>query len=353
MTTPRIIPIFLPHLGCRERCLFCNQKTAVKEVPSPQSVREFIEASLHHFSSHAEERKRQVAFYGGSFTAMSQRVQVSYLNEVQPFIAAGKINSIRLSTRPDALSEETLVMLKEYGVKTVEVGVQSMMDEVLLLSKRGHTAEDSASAILRLKRRGYEVGVHLMIGLPGDTCSKFLQSLDQIIGLKPDFVRIHPTLVLKGASLEALWKSGKYSPLTMDETMYWLKKGILRLERAFLPVARIGLQSTNELEEHLLAGPFHPALHQLVDSAIFFDMAEILLQKHPDGLKPVFFCNPKDLSNLQGQKNGNILRLKSCFKLSDIFVFSSKEVNRGTLVLHTKAGEVSMDRRLLKISELN
>jgi len=353
MTTPLIIPIFLPHLGCRERCLFCNQKTAVKEVPSLQSGREFIETSLHHFSSHAGEKERQVAFYGGSFTAMSRQTQVSYLNEVQPFIATGKINSIRLSTRPDALTEETLLMLGEYGVKTVEVGVQSMVDEVLLLSKRGHTAEDSASAISRLKRNGFEVGVHLMIGLPGDTCDKFLRSIDQIIGLKPDFVRIHPTLVLKGALLQELWKSGKYSPMTMDETVEWLKKGILKLEKASVSVARIGLQPTKELEEHLLAGPFHPSLHQLVDSAIFYEMAEELLQKYPNGLNPVFVCNPKDLSNLKGQKNGNILRLKSCFKLSGIFVFSSKEVNRGTLVLHTKAGEVSMDRRLLKISELN
>jgi len=276
---------------------------------------------------------------------MSQGVQVSYLNEVQPFIAAGKINSIRLSTRPDALSEEILVMLKEYGVKTVEVGVQSMMDEVLLLSKRGHTAEDSASAILRLKHLGFEVGVHLMLGLPGDTCDKFLQSLDQIIGLKPDLVRIHPTLVLKGASLEVLWKSGEYSPLTMDEVMEWLKKAILRLEGASIPVARIGLQPTKELEENLLAGPFHPALHQLVDSAIFYDMAETLLQNHLDGSKPVFFCNPKDLSNLKGQRNGNIPRLKKHFNRSDIFVFGREDVTRGRLVLQSKAGEVFIDRK--------
>ncbi|MBM4305590.1 MAG: radical SAM protein [Deltaproteobacteria bacterium] len=341
---PLIIPIFLPHLGCRERCLFCNQKATTNEVPSPQTVREFIDVSLHRLSTHPGKRERQVAFYGGSFTAMSQEVQVSYLNEVQPFIVVGKINSIRLSTRPDALSEEALVMLKEYGVKTVEIGVQSMMDEVLLLSKRGHTAEDSASAILRLKHLGFEVGVHLMIGLPGDTCGKFLQSLDQIIGLKPDFVRIHPTLVLKGASLEQLWKSGEYSPMTMNEALEWLKRGILRLGKASIPVARIGLQPTKELEEHFLAGPFHPSLHQLVDSAIFYEMAEELLRKYPNGLKSVFACNPKDLSNLKGQKNGNILRLKKHFNLNDIFAFGREDVTRGRLVLQSKAGEVFIDR---------
>lgn len=319
----------------------------VREVPSPQKVHEFIQASLHHFSSHAEERKRQVAFYGGSFTAMRCEVQMSYLNEVQPFIATGKINSIRLSTRPDALSEETLAMLREYGVKTVEVGVQSMVDEVLHLSKRGHTAEDSVSAISRLKRRGFEVGVHLMIGLPGDTCDKFLQSLDQIIGLKPDFVRIHPTLVLKGASLEQLWKSGEYCPMMMDEAVECLKKGILKLEKASIPVARVGLQPTKELEEHLLAGPFHPSLHQFVDSAIFYEMAEELLRKYPNGLNPVFVCNPKDLSNLKGQKNGNILRLKNHFNLSDIFIFGREDVPRGRLALQTRAEEVFIDKKSL------
>ncbi len=345
--TPLIIPVFLPHLGCREHCLFCNQKATAKEAPPPQSVRKFIEASLHHFPSHQGEREKQVAFYGGSFTAMGREDQVSYLKEVQLFLSSDQIDSIRLSTRPDALNEETLATLKEYGVKTVEVGVQSMLDEVLILSKRGHGAKDSASAILRLKQWEFEVGVHLMIGLPGDTCDYFLWSLDQMIDLKPHFVRIHPTLVLKGASLEELWKSGGYSPLTMDEAVEWLKKGILKLERASIPVARIGLQPTKELEEHLLAGPFHPALHQLVDSAIFYDMAEYLLRNDPDGSQPVFISHPKDLSALRGQRNENILRLKNRFKLSDIFIFSSKDVGRGGLVLQTRGGEVLIDRKSL------
>jgi len=345
--TPLIIPVFLPHLGCREHCLFCNQRTTAKKVPSPQSVGKFIEASLHHFISHQGEREKQVAFYGGSFTAMSLEDQVSYLKEVQPFLSSDRIDSIRLSTRPDSLNEETLATLKEYGVKTVEVGVQSMLDEVLILSKRGHGAKDSASAILRLKQWEFEVGVHLMIGLPGDTCDYFLWSLDQMIDLKPHFVRIHPTLVLQGASLEELWKSGGYSPLTMDEAVEWLKKGILKLERASIPVARIGLQPSKELEEHLLAGPFHPALHQLVDSAIFYDMAKNLLRKYPNGSIPVFVCHPKDLSNLKGQRNENVLRLKNRFKLSDIFIFSSEDVGRGRLVFQTRGGEVLIDRKSL------
>jgi histone acetyltransferase (RNA polymerase elongator complex component) len=347
MTIPLIIPIFLPHLGCRKRCLFCNQKATAKEVPSPQAVRECIEASLHPISSRPGYREKQVAFYGGSFTAMGREVQMSYLNEVQPFLSAERIDSIRVSTRPDALNEGTLATLKKYGVKTIEVGVQSMIDEVLLLSKRGHTTTDSASAILRLKGWGFEVGVHLMMGLPGDTFDYFQCSLDRVIDLRPDFARIHPTLVLRGAPLEALWRDRKYSPLSLEEAIQWLRKGGLKLEKASLPLARIGLQPSKELEEHLLAGPFHPALHQLVDSAIFYDMAEVLLKKHPDGSNPVFLCNPDDLSNLKGQRSRNILRLKNLFNLSDILTLGNEHIPRGSLVLSTQTGEVWIDRTSL------
>jgi histone acetyltransferase (RNA polymerase elongator complex component) len=347
MMTPLILPVFLPHLGCRQHCLFCNQKTTIREVPSPRSVRGFIEVSLDHFPSHQGEREKQVAFYGGSFTAMRLEDQVSYLKELQPFLSSGRIDSIRLSTRPDALREETLATLQQYGVKTIEVGLQSMSDEVLLLSKRGHTAEDSISAMSRLKHWGFEVGVHLMIGLPGDTIDRFLCSLGRIINLRPDFVRIHPALVLRGAPLEVLWRDGKYAPLSLDHAIHWLKKGILVLEKASIPLARMGLQSTKELENHLLAGPFHPALHQLVDSALFYDMAENLLQKYPNGSKPALICHPKDLSNLKGQKNENVLRLKNRFKLSDIFIYSRKDVERGWLALQTRGGEVSIDRKSL------
>ncbi|MGZ3524331.1 MAG: elongator complex protein 3, partial [Thermodesulfobacteriota bacterium] len=277
-SSPLIIPVFLPSLGCRERCLFCNQKATAEGLPSPSSVRSFIEASLDGIPYDKKSREKQIAFYGGSFTAIHRDDQVRYLKEVQPFLAPGLIDSIRISTRPDALDEEILSLLKEYGVKTVEVGVQSMIDEVLALAHRGHCVKDTVDAVHRLKNRNLEVGLQLMIGLPGDTCDLFLQTLDQVMELKPDFVRIHPTLVLEGAPLEILWRGGKYSPLQLDEVVQWLKKGILRLENSSLPVARIGLQPTKELERDFLAGPYHPAFRQLVDSAIFFDMATSLLQ---------------------------------------------------------------------------
>ncbi|MDI7259040.1 MAG: radical SAM protein [Thermodesulfobacteriota bacterium] len=345
--TPLIIPVFLPHLGCRQHCLFCNQKATAKEIPSPDSVRKFVENSLSGFPPDQEKREKQIAFYGGSFTAMEREEQGSYLREVQPFLSSGGIDSIRLSTRPDALDEETLSLLKEYGVKTIEIGAQSMVDEVLLLSRRGHGTNDTASAISRLRDWGFEVGVHLMIGLPGDTCDRFLQTLDRLIDLKPDFIRIHPTLVLKGASLENLWKLGKYSPLTLNEAVDWLKRGVLQLERASIPIVRIGLQPTKELEEYLLAGPFHPALHQLVDSAIYYDMAEYLLRNYPNGSRPAFLCHPKEVSNLKGQRNENILKLKKHFKLSEVLINGRNDVPRGRLMLQTQEGEFSIHRKSL------
>jgi histone acetyltransferase (RNA polymerase elongator complex component) len=186
-----------------------------------------------------------------------------------------------------------------------------------------------------------------MIGLPGDTCDLFLHTLDRIIKLKPDFVRIHPTLVLKGAPLETLWRAGGYLPLSLEEAVQWLKKGILRLENSSLSVARIGLQPTQELERDYLAGPSHPAFRQLVDSAIFFDMATSLLQVSQKNGQALFFCHPKEVSNLRGQKNENILRLKKHFKLSQILIEGRQELPRGTLGLQTQGEEVSIHRKSL------
>jgi histone acetyltransferase (RNA polymerase elongator complex component) len=222
-----------------------------------------------------------------------------------------------------------------------------MVDEVLSLARRGHSAGDTVSATLRLKQWGFEVGHQLMIGLPGDTCDRFLRTLDRVIELEPDFLRIHPTLVLKGAPLEDLWREGRYSPLSLEETIDWLKRGLASLEDSSISVARMGLQPTDELERSFLAGPYHPALRQLVDGAIFFDMAASLLQSSQRNGQALFLCHPKEISNLRGQKNENILKLKKHFNLSDIFIHGRQELPRGYLGLQTQGGEVSTHRKSL------
>ena len=344
---PLIIPIFLPYAGCRNRCLFCNQKATPDETLSPSAVRPFIEASLRTLPSHRSPREKQVAFYGGSFTAMEKEDQISYLREVQPFLSSGLIESVRISTRPDGLDEETLVRLKALGVKTVEIGVQTMVDEVLLRSHRGHRAEDTRMATAHLKQGGFEVGHQLMIGLPGDTFARFQQTLDRIIDLEPDFLRIHPTLVLRDSPLETLWRDGIYAPLSLEETVQWLKSGLLKLERSSIRVARLGLQPTGDLERNTLAGPFHPALHHLVDSAIFFDMAKHLLQNNQKGFRVLFLCHPGDVSNLRGQRNENLLKLREAFGLEEISVQGAEDAPRGSLVLQTKTGNTSIQRKEL------
>jgi histone acetyltransferase (RNA polymerase elongator complex component) len=344
---PLIIPVFLPAMGCRERCLFCNQKAAGEGIPSPSSVRNIIETSLSAIPFSKRNREKQVAFYGGSFTAICKDDQAQYLKEIQPFLASGLIHSIRISTRPDALDEEILSLLKEYHVKTIEIGVQSMIDEVLSLARRGHCAAETVDAVSRLKEKNFEVGLQLMIGLPCDSLDRFLKTIDRVIELQPDFVRIHPTLVLKGAPLEILWRDGGYSPLSLNEAIQWLKKGVLKLEQGSIQVARIGLQPTDELERDYLAGPYHPALHQLVDSAIYYDMASFLLQSSQKNGQAIFFCHPKEVSNLRGQKNENILKLKNKFNLKEIFLQQVEEIPRESLILQTSTGKISIDRKEL------
>jgi histone acetyltransferase (RNA polymerase elongator complex component) len=330
---PVIIPVFLPGAACPRQCVFCNQKATGKIIPSPDSVREFVARSLRSVPPEAAGREKEVAFYGGSFTLLSAEEQAAYLEALSPFQSSGRIRSIRVSTRPDAVGEKVLSLLKEHGVGTVELGAQSMVDTVLQFAARGHKAQDTASAVSRLKEWGFETGLHLMAGLPGDALPLFLESVDQVIALKPDFVRIHPTLVLKGSLLETLWSSGRYGPLTLDEATAWLKEGVIRFKRNAIPIARIGLQPTEALERELLAGPYHPALHQIVDSEIAFDRASHLLEGRPEVSRAVFYCHPKEISNVRGHRNKNIARLKDRFNLEEIAVRTVCDLPRETLVL--------------------
>lgn len=350
MNKLHIIPIFLPYLGCLNRCIFCNQKAISKDIPSSETIKKIIESSIETLST--KTKKRQIAFYGGSFTAMPKEDQISYLEIAKEFILKGEVESVRISTRPDALNKDTFYLLRKYNVKTIEIGAQSMDDEILFLSNRGHKKEDTISSIKRLKAFGFEVGVQLMIGLPGDNLEKFLKTLDLVIDLKPNFLRIHPTLVLKGSPLEELWRTKKYVPLSIEDSIEWLKKGILKLESAAIPIARIGLQPTKELEAHLLAGPYHPSIRQLVESSIFFDMACRLIKKNFSPLKAVFICNPKDVSNLRGQRNENIIKIKEIFSLKEIIIQTQDDMKRGSIALKIESDLFLVERKDLLINEI-
>jgi histone acetyltransferase (RNA polymerase elongator complex component) len=213
-----IIPFFIPHSGCPHQCIFCNQKNITGQMKPvdpavlPQKIKEYL-------AINTSDKTAQVAFYGGSFTALPLELQKEYLAAVQPFLRSGQIENIRLSTRPDCITDDVLSLLHEYHANTVELGVQSMDDIVLQRSGRGHTANDTMNAVTRLKKYRFFVGLQLMPGLPGDSADIFMKTVDTVIELKPDFVRIYPALVIKDTPLEDLYRSGRYIPLSLDDAV--------------------------------------------------------------------------------------------------------------------------------------
>jgi histone acetyltransferase (RNA polymerase elongator complex component) len=296
--------------------------------------------------------RREVAFYGGSFTGMEKNVQIQLLSPVQPFIRKGLIDSVRVSTRPDYIDPQTLALIRTYGVKTVELGVQSMVEEVLRRSKRGHTADHVRKAAELLHGRGFEVGIQIMVGLPGDDAQGNGHTVDQVIRLTPHFVRIYPTLVLKGTLLEKWYRSGRYIPLSLKQAVDLCKSAFLKFHRAGIPVIRLGLQSSPELEtkDSVVAGPYHPAFGHLVESSLFYDMASCLMGKSRQSRIPRVRVSPSDLSNIRGQKNQNLYRLKYRFGLRDVQIEVDEEQPRGSLILINATELDEMSYRTLPLS---
>ena len=304
-----IIPFFIPHSGCPHQCVFCNQKNItgqtkpVAPMAIPQKITEYLAISSSDNPAH-------VAFYGGSFTALPFETQRAYLNAVQPFIHTGQIAGIRLSTRPDCITNDILVLLKEYCVTTIELGVQSMDDVVLARSGRGHTATDTVNAVSLIKSNGFRIGLQLMPGLPGDSADSFIRTIDTVIALKPDFVRIYPALVIKDTPLEDLYASARYMPLSLHDAVALCREALERFELAGIDVIRIGLQPTEELEKPgtIITGPYHPAFRQLVESSILLDKMRCAVRTCTGKTGRVTFqVNPKTFLP-RSVRNGPILK---------------------------------------------
>ncbi|MBI3813007.1 MAG: radical SAM protein, partial [Nitrospinae bacterium] len=272
-----IIPVFIPYSGCPHRCIFCNQKRIAGEVEgvSIETIGRTIDSWISLSAiSYQLSAIRQIAFYGGSFTALPIERQEEILSSGSHYLNDGIVDSIRLSTRPDSISAENLALLKRYGVKTVELGVQSMDNRVLAMSERGHSAEDVRNSSRLLKSYGFKVGIQVMPGLPGDTLESSLYTADEVIKLKPDFVRIYPAVVIKDTGLADLYQKGVFKPLTLYDAIGVCKIMLMKFETNNIPAIRIGLQPTSSLIEKdvILDGPFHPALRQLIESEIAYDM---------------------------------------------------------------------------------
>jgi len=332
---PLIIPFFIMNRGCPHRCIFCNQEKTAGSHPAQISAAQFQHTVLSHLRSLRKAPDDvQVAFYGGNFTGLARSEQTRLLEYARPFIESGLIRSIRISARPDHIDAERLALLKEYGVRTIEIGAQSMVDGILQAAGRGHSAADVERAVGLIREGGFEAGVHLMVGLPGERREHFEYSVERVIRLQPHMVRIHPTLVLADTALAERYREGDYEPLDLPEAVERCKSALRRFAAAGITVIRVGLQSTPEMEKKggILAGPYHPAFRSLVESSIFLDMAASLLAAHPvHGRVVVLTSAPHDASRLRGQKNENVLNLKRRFGLTDLAITADPDQEKGTL----------------------
>jgi histone acetyltransferase (RNA polymerase elongator complex component) len=328
---PLIIPIFIPQEGCRHRCVYCDQPTISGASQSPwnrNSIRQHVQRYLPANNRYPV----QLAFYGGSFTLLSEARQRRLLESVQEFIHRGHVHSLRLSTRPDAIEENNLHFLQTMGVNTIELGVQSLNDRVLAASARGHCSRETCEATARLKKHGFEVGFQLMPGLPGDNRETFLKTVKKSIALAPNFVRIYPTVVLSSTPLERLFRSGRYKPLSLREAVDWCRASKIQFDCAAIPVIRMGLQPTSTLEEpgRIVAGPYHPAFGQLVNSAMWHQKISPALRmaslKSP---RLVIHAPSHQLAEIRGQQNSNIHGWLKELRLSSLETVASDQIGAG------------------------
>ena len=322
-----VIPVFVPHWGCPHDCVFCNQRriSGQREPATAETVQE----AMRQAAALPSGAKRQLAFYGGSFTAIPVEQQEALLGAAQPWLASGELSSLRLSTRPDAVDMAVLERLRRYGVRTIELGAQSMDDRVLALAGRGHTAADVERAARLVKDEGFELILQMMTGLPGDTEEGALATADRLLALRPDGVRLYPTVIVRDTALCELWKAGRYTEHTVEDAVRVCAKLLPRFEAAGVPVIRLGLNPTEELSGGAaVGGAYHPALGELVKSRVLRNKAEALL----DGIAPdsrvTLGVNPCELSQMIGQHRSNLDWLKARFALAEINVRSSP-VNHG------------------------
>ncbi len=312
------ISIFVPHVGCPNMCSFCNQHSISSSinVPTANDVRETLKNALSNINSEFEEK--QIAFFGGSFTAMDRSLMVELLKAANEFLGEDKFSSIRISTRPDAIDEEVLDILKRYGVKSIELGAQSMNDKTLKLNRRGHTSQDVVLASNLIKEKGFELGLQMMPGLFGDSEEDVFETAKKLADLKPTTMRIYPTVVLKNTYLAELFEQGEYTPFSLEDAVDISSKLLQFFESKNIKVIKLGLHASETLSSGYLAGPYHPAFRELCESRVFLNKLIMQLNSYPNGSYEVL-VNPKFISKALGQKQENVFKLKQlgyniCFK---------------------------------------
>ena len=323
-----IIPIFIPHVGCPHDCVFCNQKKIAGTLvpPTGEDVVNTISSALNYAKKPCE-----VAFYGGSFTAIGNTLLNEYLGAVSPFIENGDVSHIRISTRPDCIDEEILKTLSRYRVQTIELGAQSMDEAVLRAAGRGHTAEQVRKAAKLIKANGFSLVLQMMTHLPSSDKKKDLETAREIAALSPDAVRVYPTVVVRDTALEALWKTGKYSPATPEDAAKLGAEIIDIFEASDIPIIRFGLNPTEDLSDGAaLAGAYHPALGEMAQAARYLASACREIEKNNiSGGEIEIFVSPSRISAMSGIKKQNKLFLSEKYGFSRISIKGDSSLKSG------------------------
>lgn len=320
------IPIFVSHQGCPNDCIFCNQKkiTGVCEKEREEAVRKKIENFLFHT---APDCNIEISFFGGSFTGIPMEEQNMYLKVANEFFCDSRVGGIRLSTRPDYISDEILENLKKHNVTTIELGVQSMSDEVLFMNKRGVKSEAVYTAVSKIRKYGFSLGLQMMTGMYGSSYEKDVETAEKIIGMKPDCVRIYPTVVIEETELFELYKNGTYKPQSIEEAVECCSVILKMFENADIPVIRLGLMAGEDINENKVFGPYHSSFRELVESRIIYnEINEFLLNNMHTGKNLEITANRKFVSKIVGNKRSNIEKIKENFSVLDIKIIENNEI---------------------------
>ena len=333
MQNQYIIPIFVPHLGCPNDCIFCNQRSisGQKKQVTGEEVKQTIKEYLETFKN--EDAHKEVAFFGGSFTGIEPEKQEELLQAAYEYVENGEIDSIRVSTRPDYIDKTILKRLKKYKVKTIEIGVQSSNDYILKQAKRGHTFEDVKKASKLIRRYGFDLGHQMMVGLPESTRIDELNTAKDLAKLKPKMIRIYPVLVIKNTELARMYQNGEYEPVTLEQAIETCKELYYFFEKKHITIIRMGLQNTDlisnpdNLESEVLAGPYHEAFGQLVESRIWYDSIVNKIKQFNVKVKEVEIeLNPRDVNHVIGHKKENINKLKEFYEVDVKIIQNEKKI---------------------------
>ena len=320
------IPIFIPELACPNRCIYCNQRhiSGQLQAVKPEEIKQIIEQHLATFIRPSEV---ELAFFGGSFTGIDEKDMLTYLQIVQPYIEQGEIKSIRISTRPDYINEKILDILQQYNVKDIELGAQSLNEEVLAFAKRGHTVRDVENASQLIKSYGFSLGLQMMIGLPLDTVEKSKETAKKILKLGAESTRIYPTLVINNTDLADLYRQNKYKALSLDEAVDWTTEIYKIFSQSSIKILRIGLHPSEALINgtELLAGPFHVSFKELVLTKIWQEKFE----KLPINTKTIL-VNPREINYAIGYNSKNKQLLQKKFPY--LKFISDSNVELGTFI---------------------